>query len=346
MKIGIHQIKGSFSDRWIEYCNEHNISWKPVNCYLPDIIQQLSDCDALMWPFSQNCPKAWLFAKQLIFSVEASGKKVFPDFNTIWHFDDKLGQKYLLEAIGAPLAPTWTFYTREEALAWAEKSDFPKVFKLRGGASSQNVKLIKSKYQARRLIRKAFGIGFSAYDPLGSLKERWRLFRLRKTDFRDILEGFARFFVAPAYARVRGRERGYVYFQEFISGNDSDLRVVVVGDKAFAIKRMVRKGDFRASGSGNILYGKELINEETVKLSFEMAIKLKTQCVALDFVYKDSNPLVVEISYGFSSAGYDPCPGYWDKEMNWHEGTFNPYGWMVENLLNSIDHKVQSREIL
>lgn len=339
MKIGIHQIKGSFSDRWIAYCEKNRISWKPVNCYLSDIIQQLSDCDALMWPFSQNCPKAWLFAKQLIFSVEAAGKKVFPDFNTIWHFDDKLGQKYLLEAIGAPLATTWTFYDKHEALAWAEKSDFPKVFKLRGGASSQNVKLVKTKYHARKLIRKAFGNGFPAYDPLGSLKERWRLFRLGKTSFRDILEGLARFFIAPPYARVRGRERGYIYFQEYISGNDSDVRVVVVGDKAFAIKRMVRKGDFRASGSGIIFYSKEMIDEETVKLSFELARKLKIQCVAFDFVYKECNPLVVEISYGFSSLGYDPCPGFWDKEMNWYEGKFDPYGWMVENLLKSIEYK-------
>lgn len=337
MKIGIHKIKGSFSDRWIAYCDRNNIFWKPVDCYQSDIIQQLSDCDALMWPFSQNSPKAWLFAKQLIYSVEAAGKKVFPDFDTIWHFDDKLGQKYLLEAIGAPLVPTWAFYSKQEALLWAGKYDFPKVFKLRGGAGSQNVKLVETKFQAIKLIQKAFSYGFAAYDPSGSLKERWRLYRLGKTDFQDLLKGIARFFIAPPYARVRGRERGYIYFQEFIPDNDFDIRVVVVGDKAFAIKRMVRKGDFRASGSGNILYDKGLINEETVRLSFEMSAKLKTQCVALDFVYKDLKPLVVEISYGFSSAGYDPCTGYWDNEMCWHEGKFDPYGWMVEDLIRSIE---------
>ena len=56
-----------------------------------------------------------------MFSVEASGKKVFPDFNTVWHFDDKVGQKYLLEALDLPLVPTWVFYDKTEALQWADK---------------------------------------------------------------------------------------------------------------------------------------------------------------------------------------------------------------------------------
>jgi len=28
--------------------------------------------------------------------------------------------------------------------------------------------------------------------------------------------------------------------------------------------------------------------------------------------------------------GYDDCKGFWDRELNWHEGKFNPYGWMVD----------------
>ena len=96
----------------------------------------MDDCDALMWHHFQTNPKAILFAKQLLFALEQSGKKVFPDFRTGWHFDDKLGQKYLLEAIDAPLVPSYVFYDKKEALEWVQKTDFPKVFKLRGGAGS------------------------------------------------------------------------------------------------------------------------------------------------------------------------------------------------------------------
>ena len=120
----------------------------------------------------------------------------------------------------------------------------------------------------------------------------------------------------PPYERVKERERVYIYFQELLPENDYNIQVVVIGDKAFAIKRMVRKNDFRASGSGNILYEKELFDEGTIKLSFVLAEKLKTQCIAFDFVYKNKKPFITEISYGFSPEGYEPCPGYWDKELN------------------------------
>jgi len=344
MKIAIHHTKASFSERWIEYCESIGISYKLVDCYSSDIIQQLSDCDILMWHFSQNSPKDFLFSKQLIYSLQSAGIKVFPDYNTAWHFDDKLGQKYLLEAISAPLAPTWVFYDKIEALQWVKSCSYPKVFKLRSGAGSQNVKLIKTKRQAAKMIRKAFRGGFTLYDPVGSLKERWRLYRLGKRNICDLAEGIIRFFVPPPYSRMKGREKGYIYFQEYIPQNDYDIRVIVIGDKAFAIKRMVREKDFRASGSGSILYNRELFDENTIRLSFALAKRLKSQCVAFDYIHSKSNPMVVEISYGFSSKGYDPCPGYWDNEINWHEGKFNPYGWMIEDLIGCVKKGIKNAD--
>ena len=103
MKIAIHEYAGSFSDRWIKYCDEKKVPYKLVNCYDSDIVSQLEDCQALMWHWNQNDYKAALFARQLTISLEKKGIKVFPDVNTAWHHDDKVGQKYLLEAIGAPL---------------------------------------------------------------------------------------------------------------------------------------------------------------------------------------------------------------------------------------------------
>jgi glutathione synthase/RimK-type ligase-like ATP-grasp enzyme len=344
MKLGIHETKGLFSDRWITYCSENGINYKIVDCYRSDIIEQLSDCDALMWHFNHKGPKESKFAKQLLFSVQASGKKLFPDYNTVWHFDDKVAQKYLLEAIDAPLAPAYVFYSKKEAQEWANQTSYPKVFKLRNGAGSDNVRLVKSENEAIRLINKAFSKGFKQYVAWRDLLERYRLYRLGKITLWDIVKGIIRLVYPTEYARVTGREIGYIYFQDFIPGNEHDIRVIVIGDKAFAIKRMVRKNDFRASGSGFILYEKEHFNNETIQLAFEVSNKLRVQCMAYDFVYLEGKPMIVEISYGFAMKGYDPCTGYWGKNMTWHEGTFNPYGWMVEDLINSIERGAGSNE--
>jgi glutathione synthase/RimK-type ligase-like ATP-grasp enzyme len=265
-----------------------------------------------------------------MYSVQAAGKKVFPDFNTIWHFDDKVGQKYLLEAIKGPLVPTWVFYTKKEALAWAKTASFPKVFKLRGGAGSANVRLAKTKSEAQHLINKAFWNGFSQYDAVGNLKERMRKYQLGKTELFDVLKGFIRILYPTRHAYIAGRDRGYIYFQEFIHENNYDIRVIVIGDKAFAIKRMVRDNDFRASGSGDIKYEKNNFDDATIQLSFELSDRLQSECVAFDYIYQNKKALLVEISYGFVKEVYDPCVGYWDKKMNWYQGPFNPYGWMVE----------------
>lgn len=334
MKIGIHPSENSFSDRWIAYCEKRHIQYKIVNCYRSDIIDQLLDCDALMWHFHHASARDVLFAKQLLYAVRAQGKKIFPDFDTVWHFDDKVGQKYLLEAIHAPLVPSYVFYSKAEAFNWIDTTSFPKVFKLRGGAGSQNVQIVRSAARARALAKKAFGKGFSQYNAWTNLKDRIQKYKKGKTTLFDILKGVIRLGYTTNFAKMAGREKGYIYFQDFIPNNDHDIRVVVIAGKAFAIKRMVRENDFRASGSGFLLYDKTLFDDKTIALSFDLANKLKSQCVALDFVYEQENPLVVEISYGFAVAGYDDCVGYWTSDMVWHEGKFNPQEWMVDLLIN------------
>ncbi|WP_309640398.1 hypothetical protein [Flavobacterium sp.] len=334
--IAIHNNPSEvvFHYRWIDYCEKNNIPYKLVNCYDDDIIAQLKDCSCLMWHYHQANFKDIVMAKPLLYSLEQSGMKVFPDFNTAWHFDDKVGQKYLLEALGFDLVKTWVFYEKQTALHWIEQASFPKVFKLRGGAGSQNVKLVKSKSSAQSLINQAFGNGFPAYDSWGSVKERIRKWRLGKTDAFDVFKGFVRLVNPPRYAKIMGNEINYIYFQEFLPNNDSDTRIIVIDGKAFALKRMVRANDFRASGSGDFRYEREVFDERCVTLSFEYTKKLNAQCVAYDYVFDaDNNPKLVEISYGFANKVYDPCTGYWDEQMNWHAGSFNPYGWMVDLML-------------
>lgn len=341
MKLAIHNCKTGFHPRWVNYCRKNKISYKIVDCYSNTIIEQLKDCDVLLWHHSHSMPQDILSAKQILFSLEQSGFKVFPDSNTAWHFDDKVGQKYLLEAIDAPLVPSYVFYSKKEAMDWCEKTTFPKVFKLRGGSGSANVQLINQKSDAYKLIDKAFDKGFRQYEPWTNLKERWRKYQNRKTDLYDVFKGVLRFYKEPEFSKTIGYERGYIYFQDFIPNNDSDIRVIVIGDKAFALKRMVRKGDFRASGSGTMKFQKEEFDIRCIEIAFETNKKLNAQCLAYDFVFdKNNEPLIVEVSYGFAVKAYDSCPGYWDEQLKWHEGRFIPQEWMIENVISGLQNKL------
>lgn len=337
IKLAIHNSSAGFHPRWIVYCEDQQISFKRVNCHASDIIEQLRGCDGLLWHHSHMNPSDLLVAKAILSALEHSGFRVFPDWRTSWHFDDKVAQKYLFEAIDAPFVPAWVFLDRCAAMDWVESTTFPKVFKLRGGAGSSNVRLVRNRDEARRLVRRAFGSGFSNYDALVSLKERWRKFRLGKAGPFEVVKGLARFMRPPPFARALGREAGYAYFQEFIPGNHSDTRIIVIDGKAFALKRYVRDNDFRASGSGHMAYAREEFDERCARIAFDVTERLGSQCAAYDFVFNAQNePLMVEVSYGFSPEGYDACPGYWDRSLQWHEGPFNPQGWMVESLIKSL----------
>ena len=336
MKLAIHHRPGSFSDRWITYCDKNNIPYKIVNVYNNDIIEQIKDCKILIWHHQQSISADIVMAKSLLNALHHAKTKIFPDFNTGWHFDDKIGQKYLLEAIGAPLVKTYVFYNKKKALEWAELTTFPKVFKLRGGAGSANVRLVKNQRDALQLINRAFGNGFRQYEPWTNLNERWRQYKEGLTDLKDVFKGVLRFLKEPDFSKTIGFERSYIYFQDFIPNNDSDTRVIVIGNRAFAVKRIVRKDDFRSSGSGSKKYDKNLMDERTISISFDLAKKLKSTTLACDFVFDErNNPFLLEISYGFAIEFYDPCPGYWDSELNWHEGKFIPQEWIIEDLISS-----------
>ena len=142
------------------------------------------------------------------------------------------------------------FYTKKEALDWISKTTFPKVFKLRGGAGAANVMLAHTAHEARKLVRKAFGRGFSQFDRAGYLKERYRKWREGKDSFVGVLKGIGRLFVITDFAKMHGREKGYAYFQEFIPNNEFDTRVVVIGgERALCERRYCRTERFEDFGN-------------------------------------------------------------------------------------------------
>lgn len=332
--VAIHHRSGSFSDHWIEYCENNQIQYKIVNCYDSDIIAKLTDCYGLMWHIRHDDARDLVFGKQLIYALNQSGFHTFPDFNTLWHFDDKIGQKYLLESISAPLVKSYVFFEKGLAENWVERSSFPKVFKLRGGSGSSNVRLVNTQKEALQIINKAFGNGISQKNYKDDIKERYWQYKQGRKNIRFVLSGIYRLFKKHEYVKLKGNEKGYVYFQDFLPNQNHDIRVIVINKKAFAIKRMVRPGDFRASGSGLLNYSIDNIDTSIIKSAIGISSKLNMQSIAMDYLLVDGYPKLIEISYGFPNRNFiEKCEGYWDANLKFYEGSFNPYGWMVDIII-------------
>ena len=340
--IAIVPRVNSFSERWIPYCEANKIPYVTVDPYHSGVIAAIEGCRALLWHWTQDDYRAQLFARQLSLALEAKGIVVFPDSRSSWLFDDKVSQKYMLEALGLPLVPCTVFYDERSATQWANSTTYPKVFKLRGGAGSRNVLLVNGKRHAVSLIRRAFGQGFRSASRFGRVREA--VWHHRRDGGLDNLLRVAKRLAETPFQSLEERllpvQKGYVYFQEFKTGCALDDRFIVIGDRCICLRRYCREADFRASGSGVVSRDPVLFPLEGVQLAFETARKLKVRCLAVDVVYSHGRPMLVEVSYGFVMGPlYDLCPGYYDSALNWHAAAVDPQEYIIEDVLHSVcDH--------
>ncbi len=338
MKIAIDKSNAGFHVRWKHWLRAKGVALLEIDIYDSNAIATLQDADGLMWHHWQTSTRDLILAKRILFALEHSNYPVFPDFKTNWHFDDKCGQKYLMEALGLPMVPSHHFVSREKALMWTKDQQYPLVFKLARGAGSANVRLIKTREEARRVVKTAFGKGFPVFDSISILKERFKKLKNGRETPVGMLKALYHILNPPLYSKYLGRSMGEVYFQEFIPNDGFDIRIIVVGNKAFAIKRLTRANDFRASGSGKIEYDKANFKDKWIEAAFDWSRKISAQVIAYDIVVDNRSdlPFIVEISYGYAIDAYDECPGYWTDRLEYVPGKFDSCEWMVNDFIRTI----------
>jgi hypothetical protein len=350
---------GPSSPRWAELLERagHQVRW--VNVYRADILRQLRGCDGFMWRYGQRGGMLQV-ARRLFPVIERElGLPVYPDDKTGWHYDDKVAQAYLFEAMGIPTPKTWVWFDADAAREWASTAKYPVVLKLAAGAGSENVRLVRSRREAEGWIDRLFG------DGLYQLSEYWVQPLGPRSRVRAAMKMllFGRRTPAPDYRW--DLHKNYVLFQEFIPDNDCDTRITVIGNRAFGFRRMNRPGDFRASGSGSIDWDTGRIDPATVRLAFRLARRLGSQSMGFDFLHKGAEWLVAEIGYTYASGAVHGCPGHWElersveyrshgdvvesDELTWVKGHMWPEEAQIADFLASLEQRAageRSREPL
>lgn len=338
--IHINPVYSTHSNKWhhswIEYCQRNKLDYEVVDCFQNNILEKLNKFDYLLWHFSNYIIQDMLFARSILNAAVKNGLNVFPDFNTSWHFDDKIAEYYLLKAVDAPIPESWIFFTKEESIKWLKNEAlYPLVAKLKSGSGSNNVRLLHNSAQAiayaDKMFKKGFknvpGVLFKASSNIRSAKN--------KGDFVKRFKRIPDFIQTLSRAKMLNRERGYAYFQEFVPNDGYDLKIIVIGDKLSFIGRKTRKEDFRASGGGDLCFDKHLVTSEIIGSAFNLSDKLNFQCMGYDFVVdkRTNTGKVVEISYGFSHAALLQAGGYWARDGNWHEEPLNAPEEVINNLI-------------
>ncbi len=336
--VHIRRVPGSFSDRWFELCQGANLRHRSISPFRPKNLDALQAGDLLLLYYDHRDPVALKHAPRIVQLASAKGASVYPDLATCWHYDNKLAGQLLLEAVGAPVARGWSFFEREEAEAFLDSAAWPLVFKLRRGAGGSNVKLLRRGEEALPLIRRSFGRGFPAGESTSnvvssqgrSMRTLAELSALLKRLPRGLIKHFRHRFLIP-------RERGYVYFQEFLPGNRFDTRVTIIGQRAFAFRRWNRPGDFRASGSGRLDYDQEAVDKRCIELAFDVQSRVGAQSLAFDFLMNEQGkPCIVEMSFMYAAFAIRACPGHYDRQLRWHGGSLGAEEAILEDRLHEL----------
>jgi hypothetical protein len=321
----------SYSARWLELAAARDIETRIVNARAQDIVEQLRGCDGFMWRFGYDA-LSLMHARRLLPAIEHGMRMaVYPSARSVWHFEDKIAQRYLLEASGIPTARTWIWWSREEALEFCRSAEYPLVLKLATGYQSGNVRLLRNLDDARNALRRLFGPGVVSLDDD------------RRTSRRLLGGAFDGLRLLAGRPLPRGVQHGYVYLQEFLPDNEYDTRTVI-GNRAYGFRRLNRPGDFRASGSGRIRFEPTEIDPDFVRIAYRIARHLGMPSVAIDGLRRGAQPVVGEISYTFASWALRDCPGHWvlhgepeTGDLEWIEGPLRAEDAIFDDFVRDVE---------
>ncbi len=205
--------------------------------------------DVIIWA-GEAVPQIEEHKRKVFLLEKHCGKACFPSFDTLMWNEDKGFQYEWLQLHGFPAIKTFISYSYPETLKKLAGAAYPLISKSLIGAGSLGVELIRNEREAKKLAGQVFSpVGRATY---------WPFFR----------------------------QKDYVYFQQFLPNAGFDLRVVVVGKRAFGYYRDVPKGDFRASGMGLVRKGE--LPREAVCLAMRLVKELDLVVAAVDML-QDSN---------------------------------------------------------
>ncbi|WP_459189442.1 RimK family alpha-L-glutamate ligase [Parabacteroides sp. APC149_11_2_Y6] len=329
--------KGDWSVQMIEYCEKAKINYEMVDPYTPVFIEQMDKYSVLVWCIQNYLWADLLEARNILRIAERKGLRVFPNQNTSWHFDDKIAEMYAFKSIGAPIPKSWAFYLLEDTLHFLRKeATYPLVAKLRCGSGASNVKLLRNQSQAVRYARRMFSRG---YDPSPSLLYKAYSKAQSSHDWKTIISRIKKvtdFLYTRSHAKQMPIEKGYCYFQSFVENDGYDIKVIVIGDKLTYIIRSVRKGDFRASGGGDLFYDRAYITKQILESAFDSADRLGLQCVGFDYVVDKSSGigLIIEMCYGFDFESATAAGGYFRRDGVWIDEPLNIPVEIISNLMH------------
>jgi len=298
------------------FLRNSSITYSFFNIHSENWLAEASNYDLIVWrPFSDPASMYEQLTK-ISFIEKSLNIRCHPSSSELWTYEDKVRVYFLLSFHKLPVIPTFISFDEQECLRRLNNLTFPLVSKANVGSSSYSVKKLNTRASAKRYIRRAFSSGVST--------------------------GF------PYY-----RQKGYVYFQEYIKDARYDLRIILIGNKIFGYYRMRPAHDFRASGAGLRKEGGRL-PIDAVKLALKVKEVMPSTMLAVDFLKSPDDEMhqIIETSINTdirhpTQLVYNGTAGYYTldgEQLVFHPGEFWLQELILEEVISSMGEKTDTSD--
>jgi hypothetical protein len=173
------------------------------------------------------------YIEDVLLALLKGNNELVPSFDMFRAHENKGFQELIKSVKGITEIPG-RYYSSVQSVegTWV---DWPAVLKWPTGAKSEGVVLVRDRDELSRLVRQRERLSIRQ-----KVHSFYRRFIARKPGAREWFE----------YIRPKQR----FVLQRLVPALSHDYKVLVFGDNYFVLRRDVRRGDFRASGSGNFSF--------------------------------------------------------------------------------------------
>lgn len=228
MKLGILTGYGD----WYSYvlaCQELNVDYEIIDILSADWLDNLKNAEVdgfLSRPPCDLQELKTIYDERLFFIYKYLQKPLYPNFESLYIYENKRNMASFLDYFNIPHAKTWVFIDKQEAVEHLKKMKYPIVLKSNIGWGGFAVRIVRSYHSAYLKAQKIFG-----------LKNGWVCAGLSPIKYKYGLP-----FIVNGAA-----QKHYMIVQEYHKIK-WEWRILKIGNSYFGHQKLL-KGE-KASGSG------------------------------------------------------------------------------------------------
>ena len=254
---------------FVEGCKKYDMEYEFIDFHAYDWYEKVMDPTfdgffhrAMYWPNEKD------MAMEKIYAMEQAGLIVHPTSNMIMLYENKRAIAHYLQLNGFPYIPTMVCYKRDEAMIAGEVLGFPIVVKTSLGSSSHGVSIVRDKEELMARVDTSFSSGIPS--------------------------------VQKHHLSRHSIEYDSIILQKFIP-NATEWRITVCGNKYWGRINDKPTKDFRASGTGLIIYDDP--PREVLDIARRLRVAMKTEVFCVDILESDGEYYISEFSVLFGTVG-------------------------------------------